>query len=165
MSDWKNALRDIKKDTAGQESGTEQKPEKSPERLRKPLGGSRDSGYRKAGLDVGARTVGRQPPRVQRALQVDVMPPPPAHLRTAQLPAAKKPEQKPKSAPAKLSPPKPKGIPETLDGTGCARLDEAFVLHDAKILGLVWCPNTVFGDDGGAHDGHCYRFRFWNLLH
>lgn len=114
MSDWKNALRDIKKTLLGK-SQNEQKPENRQKVKEAPRGKVETRGIGRP--DVGARTVGRQPPR-GKGVASGVMPPPPAHLRTAQLPAAKKPEQKPKSAPAKLSPPKPKGIPETLDGTG-----------------------------------------------
>lgn len=119
MGDWKSALRDIKKTLQGKNQNHEHTPE-SRQKVKEDLQGK--AGARGIGrLGVGARSVDRQPSRGKGVVSRAV-PPHPAQPRAAQLAAAKKPERKPKADPTKVSPPKPKGIPETLDSTGRKKL-------------------------------------------
>lgn len=119
MSDWKSALQDIKKTLQGKNQNHEHKPESRQKVKEAPQVKAKARGIGRLG--VGARSVDRQPSRGKGVVS-GVVSLHPAQPRAAQLAAAKKPEQKPKSDPTKVSLPKLKGIPEILDSTGHKKL-------------------------------------------
>ncbi|MEW5966013.1 MAG: hypothetical protein AB1720_03295 [Pseudomonadota bacterium] len=111
MNDWKRTLREFRK-TLQSQIQDKQAPENTLEAKAGHRGKPDTRGIGKK--DVLARPVDRQTThgkgRTSRPIQ-----PAPAQPRAAQLATTMAPEQKQKSAPPKISPPKPKGVPEALD--------------------------------------------------